>query len=135
MATLDMGITPYCGEIGIRRHLQSPVQLRLKIGDGTDQRGPQVRLRGLQGWIVIHRERRRSRGLPSQWAGLLGWPREDRERVFFFSLSVSFISKSFQILFKTQFESFCFLVKTTHYKNTNAPACMHNNVAKPYDKF
>jgi len=52
--------------------------------------------------------------------------------------SFYFIFFYFKVIFKsfrTQFESFCVFVKTTHYKNTNAPACMHNNVAKPYDKF
>jgi len=56
---------------------------------------------------------------------------EDFSFYFYFLLFQS----HFQILFKTQFESFCIFVKTTHYKNTNALACMHNNVAKPYDKF
>ena len=36
---------------------------------------------------------------------------------------------------KPNLNHFEFWIKTTHYKNTNAPACMHNHVSKPYDEF
>jgi hypothetical protein len=42
-----------------------------------------------------------------------------------------FISKAiFKSTFKLVWKHFQFLVKTTHLKNTNAPAWMHTNVAK-----
>jgi len=41
----------------------------------------------------------------------------------------------FQNYFKTFEFNFEFLVKTTHLNKSNAPTCMHNNVATPYNEF
>jgi hypothetical protein len=43
--------------------------------------------------------------------------------------------KAFQIHFQKNLNSFSVLVKTTQHKNSNAAACMHNHVARPYSEF
>ena len=47
----------------------------------------------------------------------------------------NFLFFYFKANFKSILNSFRILDSTTHYNKSNAPACMHNNIAKPYDKF
>ena len=49
-------------------------------------------------------------------------------RFFFFKAIVNFICKS-------NFNHFKFSIKTTQSNTSNARACMHKHVAKPYDEF
>ena len=58
------------------------------------------------------------------------WARRGRRERFLF-----FFFFYFKTISKSNLNHFVFWIKTTHYKNTNAPACMHNHVSKPYDEF
>jgi hypothetical protein len=50
------------------------------------------------------------------------WPKKNKRwGIFLFFLIFFYFSVILELYFKTQVESFCVLVKTTQYKNKNAP--------------
>jgi len=55
-------------------------------------------------------------------------------KFFYFQIFFSFNSKPFLIT-KSNFNYFKFSIKTTQPNTSNARACMHKHVAKPYDEF
>ena len=57
-------------------------------------------------------------------------------KILLFPLFLFFCFKAyFQIHFQRQFKPFWTLIKTTQPNKSNAPACMLNHVATPYDEF
>ena len=53
---------------------------------------------------------------------------------FYFQIFFSF-KTIFNFIFKSILNSFWILDSTTHCYKSNAPTCMHNHVATPYDEF